>query len=806
MERLIQDLRVGVRSMRRTPGFALTAVVTLALGIGFATAVFTVAEALLLRRLPVPDQERVVALWGEKRDGSFGNYPVSLDDARAFAQRTRTLDRVGFYAYEGAWPAPIREGDGLSRMRRAFVMGDFFDAVGARPLLGRALQPDDDRMGAAPVVVLSHGAWRRHFGGDPAVIGRQIVLHESGVAHTVVGVMPQGLDFPRGTEMWAAVLAATPESNLQYLALNVVGHLAPGATAAAAAAELTTFFEGKESSVWQRGLRGVAQPLPRLILGETRTAVQVFAGAAALLLLITCINIANLLLVRGLGRTREVAVRSALGARRGRVVSQLLAEHTLLAAAGGAAGLLVALAALRAFVAFAPPGLPRLDEIALDATVLAGAIGITSVATLLFALAPALVASRVEVVEVLRSGTRLSASRRSRLVREGLVAGQVALAVVVLSAAGLIVRSLLKLERADLAFDASHLLVADLALTKDGYGTAPQQHAMLARLLPAVQEIAGVRAVTPVVAVPFSGAGGWDGRPASESQTPAEAASNPMLNMEVAAPSYFATFGMPVLRGRGFTDQDRQGSQRVVVLSESAARFYWPDGDPIGRRLRMGGGLEEAFTVVGIVADTRYRDLRVARPSIYFPIAQSFFPFAPTKLAIRTTGAPELVVPALRRVIGEVAPGVALASAAPFEELLAVPLAQPRLNAFLLAVFAGAALTLAGVGLFGVLATMVRQRTQEMGVRVALGASPGDIARLVVARGMLLALAGTSVGLLAALTANRLLSALLFDISPSDAPTLAAVVLLLLGVSALASLIPARAGMRVEPMTALRAE
>ncbi len=371
-----------------------------------------------------------------------------------------------------------------------------------------------------------------------------------------------------------------------------------------------------EASPWQRDWHGVVTALRRLVLGDTQPALIAFAAAAGLLLLITCINVANLLLVRGLARVREIAVRSALGAGQRQVVSQLLAENVLLALAGGALGVGVAAAAVRSFVAVAPAGLPRLDEIQLNATALVGAIGITCVAMLIFGLAPAVLTSRVELEQVLRSNTRQSPNKGSRLGAEALVAGQVALALLVLSAAGLIARSLIKLERAELAFEPSHLLIGDLALRYDQFDTPAKHRALLERLLPQVQAIPGVRAVSPVVAAPFSGPGGWDGKFAADGQSAEQAAANPMLNMEVVTPDYFATFGIAVRRGRVFTDADREGAPLVVVVSESVARHYWGTGDPLGKRLRIGEHLERAVTVVGVVPDTRYRELREARPSV----------------------------------------------------------------------------------------------------------------------------------------------------------------------------------------------
>ena len=803
MGSLLQYVRVGARSLRRSPGFSLTAILTLALGIGLATAVFAVADALLLRRLPVVDQGRLVVLAGESPDGRISDWPLALDDAREFTRGSRALARVAFVAREGATPLAVRDGDRISRLNRALVSGDFFTVLGARPVLGRALQPEDDAPGAAPVLVLSHRAWQDRYGGAADVLGRRVVLHQDGRTYTIVGVMPPGLGYPRGVDAWGPVLADRREGGVPLL---IVGRLTSSGTAAAARAELTAFYRRDGAPAFQRDLRGVARPLPALVLGDTRPAVLAFAAASALLLLITCVNVATLLLVRGLARVREVAVRTALGAARRSVIAQLLTENALLALVGGAFGAAVAAVAVRGFVAAAPAGTPRLDEIHVNATVLAGAVGITAVAMLLFGLAPAVLASRGDAREVLRSGMRQSASSRSRRAAEGLVAAQVALATLVLSAAALVGGSLRNLEHVELAFTPSHLLVVELALRSDEYDSAPKQIALLERLVPALQATPGVRAVSPVVAVPFSGAQGWDSRPAREGQPAEEAAANPVLNMELVSPSYFTTFELPVLRGRAFTDADRNGAPRVVILSESAARYYWPGRDPVGERVTMGRSAASTLTVVGVVPDTRYRDLREARPTIYFPLAQSFFPFAPTTLAIRTSRPPSQVVPALRRVLAETAPGVALASAAPFDTFLDGPLAQPRLNAMLLGVFAGAAVVLAAVGLFAVMATMVRQRTRELGIRMALGATAGEIGRLVLRRGMALAAAGMTLGLLCAVAANRALAGLLFGISPTDAPTLAGVALGLLVVAALASFVPARTSSRIEPAVTLRAE
>jgi putative ABC transport system permease protein len=805
MDTLFENIRVGVRSLRHAMGFALVAVFTLALGIGLSTAVFTVADAVLLRRLPVRDQDRLIVLWGAAPDRPF-NYPLDFSDGRAFMSSARSLQRSALFLYNGASPLPIREGDRVSRLRRALVSGEFFDVLGARAALGRALRPADDVRGAAPVLVLSDAAWRQRFNSDPHVLGRQVAMYGDGTPYTVVGVMPQGLDYPKGTDFWAPVVPSISPEGLSLMGFYVLGRLTPGATPANAADEMTAFFRRAEPASWQRDHHGVATTWPRLVIGDVRPALIAFAAAAGLLLLIACINVANLLLLRRLARVREVAVRSALGASPRRIVCQLLTENALLATAGGGLGVAVAAGAVRAFVAFAPPGVPRLGEIQMNATALTGAVVITAVALLFFALAPAIMTSRVDLQRALRSDTRQSASRRLRLATEGLVAGQIALALLVLSAAGVITRSLVKLERAELALEPSGLLIGELALRSDLYGDAAKQRALLERLLPQLEAIPGVRAASPVVAVPFSGDAGWDGKPAAEGQSPEDAAANPMINMEVVAPNYFTTLGIPVLRGRGFTSQDREDTPLAIVVSQSAAQHYWPDSDPIGKHLMMGANLERTLTVVGIVPDTRYRDLRDARPSIYFPLRQSFFPFTPTTLAIRTGGRPAEVVSTIRRVISETEGGVALVGAAPFETFIEGPLAQPRLNALLLVVFGVAAVALAAVGLAGVMATMVRQRTQELGIRLALGAAPRDLRRMVMRRGLVIGFAGLVPGLLGALLANRLLEALLYEVSPTDAVTLAGTAGFLLIVAGLASAIPARFTTRVDPMLALRAE
>jgi putative ABC transport system permease protein len=793
----------AARGLRRSPGFAITAVSALALGIGLATAVFTAANTLLVRRLPVADQDRVVMLSGESRDRKVQNWPLSYADAREFAAHSRSLARAGLFVFPGTIHVPVDVGGTTERYGFALVSGDFFDVLGATPVLGRALRREDDVVGASPAVVLSYRAWQDRFGGAPDVIGRSVVAQVNDENFKIVGVMPQGLDFPRGVDVWSAERATVPGGDMTNVEIDMVGRLAPTSTVEAAGDELSAFFAQSAGS--KRMLHGAARALPELVVGDLRAAIVAFVAAVGLLLLITCINVANLLLVRGVGRAKEMAVRSALGANRARLVVHLLGESSLLAIGGGALGALVAAGALRVFVALAPPGFPRIDELHIDGAALASSALVTIGAMLLFAMAPAFLTSGVDVVEVLHSGHRHGDNRRFRRLSDLLVTGQVALSVVVLSAAALVARSLINLERANLSLESSRVLIAELSVRYRYYDTAPKQLAAIERLLPAIAASPGVRSVSPVVAAPFSVVA-WDGIPRREGQTAPQAKNNPVLNMELVAPSYFATFGLPVLQGRAFSADDRRGSTQVVMLSESAARSYWPGQNPIGRRLAMGSKADSMSTVVGVVPDTRYRDLRVARPTIYFPLAQSAFPFAPTSLAISTTGDPASIVPSLRRVLAETAPGMSLVRAAPFDAYLSGPLAQPRLDATLLFVFAAAAVLLSAIGLFGVLATSVRQRTREIGVRLALGASPAAVAALVLRRALVIGSVGVTSGLAIVVLTNHWVASLLFGVSSTDTATLAVVAVFVLGVAGLASLLPARLSASVDPVVALRAE
>ena len=806
--RFAETIGTATRRLARSPAFALTAALTLALGIGLSTAVFTVADALWIRRLPVREQDRLVALWGATRDGQFANFPLSYEEARDLARRSTTLDGTAFFGYEGAYPETVQEGDRAYRLRRALVTGNFFDVLGTRAALGRALRREDDVAGAAPVVVLSHRAWRGRFNGDATIIGRRIAMVENGRTYTVVGVMPQGLDYPTGVDMWAPLVASSTGTgdslHLAYPSLDVVARLRPGASLAGARAELTDYLARFVAPLWHIELRGTVTTLPDLILGDTRPALFVVSAAAALLLLVACVNVANLLLVRGLGRAREFVIRSALGASPARIAGELLAESAVLAIAAGIVGILIAIAVVRVFVTLAPTTIPRLDEVAVDAPVLLAACGITALAMLVFGVAPSLASPGVHAHEVLHAGTRSSGTRRTRLTTEVLVAGQVALAVIILLAAGLMTKSLINLQRVDLRFDSRRLLVVELGLRHDDIRDPKQAQALIDLVVQRVRATPGVAAATPVLSPPFAGrAAGVTARLATASQTPEQKKENPMLDLSPVDPGYFAAMGIPILAGRALSPDDREGGPPVTVIGESVARHYWGSADPIGQRLESG---TDAWTVVGVVPDTRYRELTTPVPTVYFPMRQTKFPVVSTTLIIRAVGDPAALVATLRRVVVEADQRFTVATAAPFDALLDEPKAQPRLNALLLGVFASATVVLAAIGLFAVVATMVRQRTREIGIRMALGATTGVVRRMVLLRGLTLAAAGAAAGMLFGLLSTRYISTLLFDVSPTDVQTVVIVPAVMLVAAMLASYLPARASTRIDPMLTLRSE
>jgi len=807
---MLQDLRYALRTLRKSPGFSAVAVLTLSLAIGANTAMFSVTNGVLLEPLPIHRQERVVFIYKEApRDNSLR--PFAVADLAALRERGGIFESVAGVQYDGAFPHPMRDGDRALSVMTSLVSGEFFGVLGVRPAAGRLLEPGDAVAGAEPVAVISYGLWQREFGGDPRVIGRIIRLPGP---RTVVGVAPRGFDYPRGVELWVPLLL-TPDVGAGALGWpwSIIGRLKAGATFEQARSEATAFVRAREDvypAGIARGQRAVVVPFRDAVIGNLRQSVLILEAAVALVLLVAALNVANLLLVRGVRRERELAVRTALGAGSGRIARQLLVESAVLALAGGVVGAVLAYWAVHGLVAAAPPELPRIGEVRVNGAVLAFTLVTSLCSTLLFGLAPALTAARADLNPALHGGARAGGERqRTRQFKHVLVVLQVSLALIVVTGAALLAKSLVRLQRVPMGFDAPHVTLVNVAVPRDKYADAERQLGFFDQLVGRLETMPGVTA-TPVVLAPFSGAGGWDATFTAEGQGRAEARDNSTLNLEAVAPNYFGTLGIPLLRGRAFSDQDRAGSPRVAIVSEVMARRTWPGQNPVGKRLKFGtpDSPEAWLTVVGVAGETRYRELAAAPPSVYIPFRQAHDAdgLLPRYVAIRSAVPAGVMIQAVRSAARQVDPAVLVLDAEPVGRLLAAPLARPRFDTLLLSGFAVIALVLAAIGLYGVMAAFVGQRTHEIGVRVALGAETGDVHRLVLGRGMLLALVGAGIGVLGALGAARALVSLLYDVSPADPATLIGGTSVLLVVAALACVIPARRATRVDPIVALRHE
>ncbi len=797
IDQLARDVRIALRGLRRSPTFTVTAISILGLGIGMAVAMWTVCDAVLLQRLPVRDQDAIVVL--HALDQSGVDLAVSPADFEEWRHETRTMRDVAGFAHWGSFVWPLVDANGRAVvLSTSEVTGNFFQLLGTKPALGRLLTPTDDAKGAAPAMVLSYGAWQRQFGGSPAILGHRLTDPGRQLTYVVVGVAPPGLEFPAGTDCWA------PIAMFGGAYMTTFGRLAPGATIAGARAEYAPFMQriAREQHAQWHLSRFEAATLPAEIVGNVRPALVALTAAVGLLLLVACVNVGTLLLMRAAMRSRELAVRGALGASYGAIVRLLCTESALLGIGGGVLALLCADVLRRMLVAVAPVQLPRADVVRIAGLPIGAVTAISIGAGLLFGLAPALLAVRRHPASPTRLAMRGGRdTRQQRRLRHGLVASQVALALVMLAGAGLLGRSLQRLEQVPLGYQADHLSILELSIPWVKYDSEPK----ILPLDPPVGErlaaLPGVSAVTPVLIPPFMGPSVWTG-PWQTTGGATGPEATPTAPFEVGDAQYFRTFGIPILRGRGFLDTDRENTPGVAVVSEAFARRLWPGQDPIGQRLRTTS--DTAWrTVVGVAGDIRIRTLREANPTVYMPYRQLYWQGF---IAIRTTGDLAPLLPAIRRIVSDADPGVGLWRARSMDEFLAAPLAQPRMSAFLLSAFGLVALVLSAIGLYGVMASAVREQTRELGVRMALGASPGRLLGDVLRRAMAVSAVGAAVGLAGALVVSRFARALLFEVSPTDPVALAGACGLLLGVALIAAYVPARLASRVDPARALQAE
>jgi predicted permease len=809
LDTLFRDVRYAARSLVRTPGFTIAVLGLLALGIGMSTAMFTVFKTVLVDRLPIAAQDRVVIMHPLDRSGRNLDVPETY---LAEIARDSALFRGVTGVYHLVRPQPFMNGSTVVVLNWVGASANYFDVLGMRPALGRLLRTDDGQAGAPPVFVLSYNAWRRKFGGDSSVIGQSLVVPSTHERVRIIGVAPPGFAYPSSGDAWVAM----PPSASSAL-VDIIARLAPNASITAArdavfalTQQLNPFFRDSTVAMpanWK--ISGVvAQSFTDTVLGSTRPSVIALTIAVALLLIIACINIGNLSLVRLLDRTREIAVRRAVGARSRDVVRLFAVENVILGTLGGVLGSLTAVSALGLVRVAAPPQVPRIDALGSLAEPLAAAAGITLFALLAFGVLPSVVASRIHSYAVLRSDSRAGAeSRPARRARQWLIAMQIALAIVVLNGAGLLVRTLAELEAADLGYDADHLSILGFTAARDALPDSTARIEAGKQLFRRLAATPGVVSATPILSEPFIGQSLFILKLARVEQPATERAQNPFVPFEFVGPDYFRTLAIPIRRGRGFSESDTPGSEPVVVVNETLARHLWPNENALGKRLVQvtGHAGETAFTVVGVASDTRFRELRNLGPVAYFAWDQMGEDF-PDFVAVRTTRPLASVLPALRSASHDVNPAIVLWKAQTMDQLLDAPLAQPRLSALLLSGFSLVAMLLSAIGLYGVMAAGVRRQTHEIGVRMALGAMPGAIRRLVLSQVAGFVGAGVVAGLGGALATSRLVQSLLFQVSPIDPLTLAGVCVLLLAVATLAGYIPARRAARIDPVEALRAE
>ena len=811
-----QDVRGALRGLWKSPGFAIAALVTLSLGIGATSAIFSVVNAVLLTPLPYEAPERRVMVWSKWV--SFDKTWVSSQEVVDYRDMASTMTAVGFWT--GGFQNLTGAGEPV-RLAVGFVSANTFDVLGTRPLLGRMFTAEEDRPNGPPIAVLSHAVWQAQFAGDPAIVGRKVMLND--VPVEVIGVMPQGFRLPTDfnvdaaepTQLWRPVQIDSTNLNRGNHGFYAAAVLAPGQTPATATAELQSIAtrlteQGQYPPAMQ--FTAFAVGLDDEIRGEVRPAMWLLMGAVGFLLLIACVNVANLLLVRGDARLREMAVRTAMGAAPRRLVRQLFTESVVLAVLGAAVGLVLAAGALRVLTTVDPTSLPPLAPVGLDGTVIAFTLVLSVVTTLLFGLAPALRTLHLNLVDSLREGGQNATigGRRQRL-RGLLVATEVALAVVLVIGAGLMIRSLAALGDIDLGFNPDRVLTMRVAISAARYDSPERVVNFYKELAERVRAVPGVESAGVVRVLPLAttiGDYGLDVDGYVEGP-----GRNAKGDWQIVSDGAFEAMGSRLVRGRWFTAADTIASAPVAVINETMARTYWTEGqDVVGGRIRVGNMNNPWLTVVGIVADERHNGVTgIVKEKFFVPHSQWHIATGGNLIrsafvVARTTGDPMSVASAARNVVRQMDPTLPVANVRPMDAVVAAALATPRLTGLLLGAFAAIALALAAVGIYGVLAYLVSQRTQEIGIRLAIGADRSEVLRMILRQGLTLAVGGVVVGVVAAFLLTRLMQSLLYEVQPADPVTFVTVPALLLLVSLIASYLPALRATRVSPLIALRTQ
>ncbi len=796
---VLGDIRYALRQLGRTPGFTVVAVLTLAFGIGATSAIFSVVNSVMLTPLPFPEPERLARVHEVvPQYGRFSVAPATFFDWR---RQNSVFERMTAY---GSSSATLDAGSGPERLTGLIVTWEFFDVLGVQPARGRGFRPDEDTPNNNTVIVISHGAWQSRFGADPAIAGTAVSIN--GTPVTVAGVMPAGFAFPsRDIEFWRpmAIDPANASRGAHFLA--AIGRLKPGVSIEQAAAEMKTISERLGTQYPDNSANESADTvlLHDQIVGPIRPMLWTLLASVVVVVLIACANVANLLLVRASVREKEIAIRAAMGAGRRRLVRQLLTESLVLAVAGGALGVLLAYLAIAPIQTLSAGSIPRVTEIALDARVLAFAFALALVTGVIFGLAPAWQASRAGLGAILKEGGRSSATSGGRWVRSALLVAEVALSLILLVGAALLLRSFTKLSNVDPGFDADRVLAFRVALPATTYPEDHHRAAFFDNLLARMRATPGVEAAGMVQTLPLRG--GYVLSFEIEGRPPSRPGEDLSANHRVVSPGYFTALGMRLLRGRLLNDRDIQTSPMVAVVDEAFVRRHFPNEDPIGRRLDIGNGTDGAYEIVGVVSDVRYETLEAAAdPTMYVPFTQDIF--SQMWLLARTTGAPSAFAGTARQLVRDIDRGLPAFSISPLDAIVDESMAERRFSMLLLGLFALVALFLAAVGLYGVVSYTVGQRTQEIGLRMAIGAAPWQVLRMVVGGGMKLALVGVALGVAGSLALANLVASMLFGVTAFDPASYAATAIVLLAVAMLACYVPARRAMRVDPIIALRQE
>jgi predicted permease len=764
-----------------------------------------VIYGVLLRPLPVDRQDRIIVAWKELRSSGFAHYPFGRAAIDAVADENRLFERVAGVSRHAVSRVSIKDAGVTTDVNEADVTGAFFEVLGVRPELGRTFVPADDVDGAEDVVVISHALWQRQYYGATDVIGRRLSIGQRRFA--IVGVIPRDLDYPTGADLWRLTRSFDgPFRDAVRSEVDLIGRLRPGVTIPQAVSELTALTRQLETTASPdaaRGLSPVVRSFETVVVGDVRPALMALFAAVGLVLLIASANAANLFLMRNEARRPEFALRLALGASRHSIGAQVMAEIALLTIIAGAIGLILTGGLLQTLITVIPYGIPRVESVRVDATVAMLTIVIALGTAAVTGLAPVVSLGRDVLSDVTRSGRGL-AGPRSAHTRRAFVVGQVALAVTVIAAAGLLTRTLLRLQAVQTGIAAERLVLVELETTS---AADPVRHAeFLQNLIIQLQTVPSIAAVTPVNGTPFSAAG-WDVPSfTADGQTAEQATTNPSLNLEAIFPNYFKTLGVTLVRGREFTDADRRGAMDVAIISEDVAARTWPNENPIGKRVKMGGpqSNDDWRTIVGVAATTRYRELTKAHPTLYLPAEQ--FLMTAQMLAVRTTAPLAEIASMSRERMQAIDPGAQVVRAIPFRDLAHERLDRPRFSALLVNAFGGVAMLLATVGLYAVMATHVRQRGRDIAVRSALGATAGQLRRLILGEAFLLASAGAIIGVAGAVAATQLFHTMLYEVDRLDPVALGGAALLLMMASLLAAYLPARRAAHIDPLIALRYE